>query len=63
MRKTLVIFLLFLGHYVSAQTPSMTVSSTGNYNKPYWMAANILVDSTLSIYNSGQNGLPLTQAA
>ena len=27
------------------------------------MAANILVDSTLSIYNSGQNGLPLTQAA
>lgn len=27
------------------------------------MASNILVDSTLSIYNSGQNGLPLTQAA
>ena len=41
----------------------MTVSSSGNYNKPYWMASNILVDSTLSIYNSGQNGLPLTQAA
>ena len=41
----------------------MTVSSTGNYNKPYWMAANVLVDSTLSIFNSGQNGLPLTQAA
>ncbi|HCP41531.1 MAG TPA: hypothetical protein DIT65_07030, partial [Cryomorphaceae bacterium] len=41
----------------------MTVSSSGNYNKPYWMAANILVDSTLSIYNSGQNGLPLTQSA
>jgi len=26
------------------------------------MAANILVDSALSIYNMGQNGLPLTQA-
>lgn len=63
MRKTLVIFLLFMVYFLSAQTPSMTVSSTGNYNKPYWMAANILVDSTLSIYNSGQNGLPLTQAA
>ena len=26
------------------------------------MAANILVDSTLSIYNMGQNAMPLTQA-
>jgi gliding motility-associated-like protein len=63
MRKSLAIILLFMGHFLSAQTPSMTVSSAGNYNKPYWMAANILVDSTLSIFNSGQNGLPLTQAA
>lgn len=41
----------------------MTVSTAGNYDDPWWMASNILVDSTLSIYNSGQNGLPLTQAS
>lgn len=62
MRRLLVIVLSFLAcSTLMAQT--MTVSSAGNYNKPYWMASNILVDSTLSIYNSGQNGLPLTQAA
>ena len=61
MRKILLIFLVMLGTLLSAQ-PSMTVNSTGNYKKPYWMAANILVDSTLSIYNMGQNALPLTQA-
>jgi hypothetical protein len=61
MRKMLLIFIVMLCTLVSAQ-PSMTVNSTGNYKKPYWMAANILVDSTLSIYNMGQNALPLTQA-
>ena len=56
-------FFVFIG-ILFVQTlvgQTMTVSSAGNYNSPYWMASNILVDSTLSIYNSGQNGLPLTQ--
>ncbi|MAZ96161.1 MAG: hypothetical protein CMP53_01410 [Flavobacteriales bacterium] len=59
MRYLLVIIGVFFFHIMGAQT--MTVSSAGNYDDPYWMASNILVDSTLSIYNSGQNGLPLTQ--
>jgi gliding motility-associated-like protein len=61
MRKWLVIIVVLFGPFLTAQ-PSMTVNSTGNYKKPYWMAANILVDSTLSIYNMGQNAMPLTQA-
>ena len=59
MRYLLVIIGVFFFHIMGAQT--MTVSSAGNYDDPYWMASNILVDSTLSIYNSGQNGFPLTQ--
>lgn len=49
-----------VSYFMSGQ--SMTVSTSGNYNDPYWMASNILVDSTLSIFNMGQNGLPLTQS-
>ncbi len=61
MRKILSVFFFLSTLGLFAQ-PSMTVSSAGNYNDPYWMASNILVDSTLSIFNMGQNGLPLTQA-
>ena len=60
MRKHLLVLNLLITAIVHGQV-SMTVSTSGNYNDPYWMASNILVDSTLSIYNMGQNGLPLTQ--
>ena len=61
MRKLIVFLFCMTTGYMLGQ--SMTVSSLGNYKKPYWMASNILVDSTLSIYNMGQNALPLTQAS
>jgi gliding motility-associated-like protein len=60
MRKILSTIAFLLVAFVSAQ-PSMTVSTAGNYKNPYWMASNILVDSTLSIFNMGQNGFGLTQ--
>ena len=61
MPKLIVFLFCMTTGYMLGQ--SMTVSSLGNYKKPYWMASNILVDSTLSIYNMGQNALPLTQAS
>lgn len=39
----------------------MTVSTAGNYQNPYWMAENILCHPTLTPYNIGANGFPLTQ--
>ena len=62
MRNNWLFVLCFSALWATAQ-PSMTVSTAGNHDDPWWMASNILVDSTLSIYNSGQNGLPLTQAS
>ena len=61
MRKWIVFLLCIATGCALGQT--MTVSSLGNYKKPYWMASNILVDSTLSVYNMGQNALPLTQVS
>jgi gliding motility-associated-like protein len=62
MRKFIVLFSILLSFAAMAQTPSMTVSSVGNYQNPYWMAENILCDSSLTPYNIGANGFPLTQA-
>ena len=62
MRKLLLTILLgALSIALHAQTPSMTVSSSGNYQNPYWMASNILCHPSLTPYNIGANGFPLTQ--
>ncbi len=62
MKNWLIAALFFAGFSALAQ-PSMTVSSAGNYNKPFWMAENILAGPGFDIFNLGHNGLPLTQAS
>ncbi len=58
------ISILFISIYSSLLAQTMTVNRTGNYKKPYWLAANILVDTNFVIYKPfGTNGLPIVQPA
>jgi gliding motility-associated-like protein len=50
MRKFLLAIALCTAGLLTAQ-PSMTVSTAGNYQNPFWMAANVLVDSNLPVYD------------
>jgi len=50
MRKFLLALALCTSGLLTAQ-PSMTVSTAGNYQNPFWMAANVLVDSNLPVYD------------
>ncbi|MCT4622902.1 MAG: choice-of-anchor L domain-containing protein [Schleiferiaceae bacterium] len=58
LRYTVIAFIL--GLVGIAQT--MTVNRTGNFNDPFWLASNVLVDSNFVIYQPfGPGGLPLNQ--
>lgn len=63
MKKHLLLIVFFLGSFIAqAQTPSMTVSTTGNNKNPFWLAENIFVDPNFNIFQPlGPTGVPITQ--
>ena len=55
-----VLVALLFGFLSYAQT--MSVSTTGNNNNPFWLVTNVLVDSNFVVYQTfDQNGLPIIQ--